>query len=122
MITSTPAPDTAVHQRVDEDDRYQHRRLLERASGLLYDTDYASLAGLIVWDPAVRGRCEVVTAERCSCREWRVWRRCPHMALFVDLFERRACSRCGDVVPLRQLSNPDGTGARCIPCLWNGCD
>jgi hypothetical protein len=120
MTTESTYPLAGFQQlqaRLREEAARQERRLLERAAGLRYDIDYENASGLIVWDPAVRGRCKVVTPERCSCREWRVWRRYPHKALRRDLFDRRTCSQCGASVPRSQLSDPDGTGVICVRCL-----
>ena len=83
MLTITPA----IQQRISEQEHGRHARLLQRAQAmrLAYDHDYISPDGMIVWQPGQRGRCEVVELSRCSCQEFRVWRSCPHMALFLEM-------------------------------------
>lgn len=86
MLTITPQ----IQQRIDEQERGRHARLLQRAAAmrLTYDHDYVSPDGMIVWQPDHRGRCEVVESTRCSCREFELWRSCPHMALFLEMTKR----------------------------------
>lgn len=75
-----------VADRIAEVERGRHARLLKRAQALrlMVDPDYCRADACIVWSPLKRGRCEVVSMESCSCREFRLWGACPHHAAVVE--------------------------------------
>lgn len=81
----TISPDTEA--RILEAEQGRHRRLLARAHAmqLQADPDYCRADACVMWQPAVLGRCEVVSLEGCSCHEYKLWRHCPHFALLNEL-------------------------------------
>lgn len=77
MVMADPVAD-----RIAEMERGRDARLLARARAmrLMVDPDYCQPDACIVWSVNNDGRCEVVTMESCSCREFRLWGCCPHHA------------------------------------------
>lgn len=62
----------------------RHTRLLQHAKvrGITWEPDYVHDGALIMREPARRHRCEIVSAEGCSCDHYRFWRFCVHSAVF----------------------------------------
>ena len=83
MLTITPA----IQQRIEEQERGRHARLLNRAKAmnLITSPDYCTPNGCLVWEPTIQGRCNVVTAEACTCREFAIHGDCPHHALMIEM-------------------------------------
>lgn len=81
-----------VTERIAEIERYRHQRLLKRAREmqLMVDPDYCDTKSCIVWEPTVQGRCEVVSIDECSCREYRLWGSCPHHATVIEALGGRS--------------------------------
>lgn len=90
-VSSGFAPDP-VADRIAEVERGRHARLLARAQALrlMVDPDYCRADACIVWSPINRGRCEVVSMDSCSCREFRLWGACPHHAAVVEALGGRS--------------------------------
>ena len=82
-LTITPE----IQHRIDEQERGRRRRLLQRARdmGLVASPDYCTPISYMMWQPTIQGRCELVSASECSCREFALHGDCPHMALFTDM-------------------------------------
>lgn len=80
----------AVQQRIEEQERGRHARLLQRARAMhvKVDVNYCAATSCTMWEPAVQGRCNVVTQDECSCREFALWGDCPHHTLFLEIADR----------------------------------
>ena len=83
MLTITPE----IQQRIEEQERRRHARLLQRARdmGLVASPDYCTPVSCMMWEPTIQGRCELVSASECSCREFAIHGDCPHHALLVEM-------------------------------------
>jgi hypothetical protein len=68
----------------------RHDALLRRARelGLRAVQDYVHPSLLIVWEPGLKGYCELASPVSCSCRAYRAWGRCPHQAFAHSIAER----------------------------------
>ncbi len=64
----------------------------ERFRGLLAEAEACDMKAApddihtdrcIVWTPGLRGSCELVSIEVCTCQRFRTWHRCPHHALVI---------------------------------------
>ena len=76
-----------IQHRIDEQELGRHRRLLQRARDmrLVASPDYCTPTSCMMWEPTIQGRCELVSASECSCREFALHGSCPHHALMIEL-------------------------------------
>lgn len=71
--------------RIHEEAAHRFQSLLAEAEAadMQAEPDSIHPDRCIVWTPGIRGHCELVSIEGCTCQRFRIWHRCPHHALVV---------------------------------------
>lgn len=74
-------PLTKAAQRLRDERKERERLLLHEAHDRGLTAEAEAPGQYLVRDPGENGVVQVTTAFSCTCRQWVVWRRCPHVAL-----------------------------------------
>ncbi len=71
--------------RITEEAEERFRGLLAEAEAcdMRAEPDDIHTDRCIVRAPGIRGSCELVSIEGCTCQRFRTWHRCPHHALVI---------------------------------------
>ncbi len=84
MMVASVEPNT-ITIRINQEAEERFRGLLAEAEAcdMKAEPDCVHTGRCIVWTPGLRGSCELVSIEGCSCQRFRTWHRCPHHALVI---------------------------------------
>ncbi len=77
--------EAATKERIAEESTARHRALLRNAvqQGIWAEPDPGHI-GRFITRMTARGRCNLTTTTSCTCKEFRLWRRCPCQALVIE--------------------------------------
>jgi hypothetical protein len=86
MQTANKWTREAIEQKVAELGADSFTNLLRQAEEmeLQLTEDYVDPTQFIVWEPGIHGFCELVSADQCTCRRFKIWGRCAHHALVLE--------------------------------------